>query len=1009
MQTQTDGILFRNDGNTFIAKKSEKTKNKSNKSKQTQNPKNKFSKQFEQHIRIFSVLLFLTAVLIFLALISYTTKDEMFSSFKFSDIIGLIKASEEVMIKAQATHNWLGLIGASVSSFLYNSTIGFTVIILPVILGIFAVRLFKVCKIEKKYIKNSIVALLLATVFSGIAGIIAQAEWPFFLSHQWHGLAGEFIASVFSGLIGYIGSFLLLATGFVLLFIFATDIKWNTLQKKISSAKVNITKRLESLNFGFISKISQKIRSKDEKDEDDENNSSPASTEAFYEPQDPARILRRNLDYGVYKEDEKEYPSNLSEITDNKDNKDNNNDLDIPAYERKYLNLKPGSNDNILDKIKWKNEQPDDKNNDKEEDFDYRGSQIENARNYQNNNIEETINEPEQKEQNFIKSDEEPPKSINIDFNNKETIAETSDDINNDDLTDMQFDHNEILDEDLSESKESEERIEDDAKEEESIEDQPQQIESDDETLPNISINKRLGPENEFQEEIKEENQPINLLSTDIHDEKIDYNFPHIGLLTDEEEIEEVNDEELQTNARVLKEKLETFKIPIENLTVTPGPVVTQYEFVPAPGIKVSKIENLADDIAMALKARGIRIIAPVPGKGTVGIEIPNQNPAMVRFSHIVKSSKFHSNKFRLPIALGKTISGEVYCADLSRMPHLLIAGATGAGKSVGINTIISSLLFKMHPKNIKFVIIDPKKVEMRQYSAIKKHFLAVSPDIKESIITDPQDAVVALKAVCEEMDRRYDILAEVGQRNIFDYNKKVREGKIRDSNDMVFKTMPFIVVVIDELADLMLTASKEVEQPIIRIAQLARAVGIHLVIATQRPSVDVITGIIKANIPARAAYLVASKVDSRTILDIMGAEQLLGNGDMLFLPSGSPKPIRLQNSFISTDEVENLCNFISEQQGYSAPYELPSLNDGNDGGGINKEDRDDLFEEAARLVISQQQGSVSLIQRRLKVGYARAGRIIDELEDAGVVGPFDGSKARQVLMESEMELDAVL
>jgi len=411
----------------------------------------------------------------------------------------------------------------------------------------------------------------------------------------------------------------------------------------------------------------------------------------------------------------------------------------------------------------------------------------------------------------------------------------------------------------------------------------------------------------------------------------------------------------------------------------------------------------------MALKARGIRIIAPVPGKGTVGIEIPNQNPVMVRFSQIVKSSKFHSNKFRLPIALGKTISGEVYCADLSRMPHMLIAGATGAGKSVGINTIIASLLFKMHPKNLKFVIIDPKKVELRQYNVLKKHFLAVSPDIKDSIITDPQDAVVALKAVCEEMDRRYDVLAEVGQRNILDYNWKVREGKIKDNENMVFKTMPYIVVVIDELADLMLTASKEVEQPIIRIAQLARAVGIHLVIATQRPSVDVITGIIKANIPARAAYLVASKVDSRTILDVMGADQLLGNGDMLFLPSGSPKPIRLQNSFISTDEVEDLCNFIGNQVGYSKPYELPSLNEGNSGGGISKEDRDGLFEDAARLVIAHQQGSVSLLQRRLKIGYARAGRIVDELEDAGVLGPFDGSKARQVLMESEMELEAVL
>jgi DNA segregation ATPase FtsK/SpoIIIE, S-DNA-T family len=514
---------------------------------------------------------------------------------------------------------------------------------------------------------------------------------------------------------------------------------------------------------------------------------------------------------------------------------------------------------------------------------------------------------------------------------------------------------------------------------------------------------------------VKEVHEPVikapeNLLSTSLHDKNISYNAPHFGLLINKDESIEVNDEELKTNARILQDKLETFKIYIENLSVTPGPVVTQYEFVPAPGIKISKIESLADDLAMALKARGIRIIAPIPGKGTVGIEIPNSNPSMVRFSQVVRSAKFMESDKHLPLALGKTISGEVVVTDLAKMPHLLVAGSTGSGKSVGVNTIINSLLYKKKPNELKFAIVDPKKVELQHYKALSNHFLAVCPDIDDLIITNPEEAVILLKSLCKEMDMRYDILAESGQRNIFDYNTKVNQGKIKDTEDMVHRAMPFIVVIIDELADLMLTAGKEVETPITRLAQLARAVGIHLVVATQRPSVDVITGIIKANFPARIAYLVASKVDSRTILDMGGADQLLGNGDMLFLPGGQPKPERVQNSFISTDEVEDICEFIQNQVGYDKPYMLPSLIEKNSAGDtINRDDRDPLFADAARVIITHQQGSVSLLQRRLKIGYARAGRIVDELEAAGIVGPYDGSKARKVYMESEAELEAVL
>lgn len=498
---------------------------------------------------------------------------------------------------------------------------------------------------------------------------------------------------------------------------------------------------------------------------------------------------------------------------------------------------------------------------------------------------------------------------------------------------------------------------------------------------------------------------PFNPISTTTLDEKISYIPPPIDLFIDDENKFQVNEDELKYNAQLLQEKLETFKIFIQNLKVIPGPVVTQYEFVPAPGIKISKIQSLADDIALALKAKGIRIIAPVPGRGTVGIEIPNKKPLVVRFGNCLKNARLNPN-YKLPIIMGKTISGEIFIDDLSRMPHLLIAGATGSGKSVGINTIISSLIYYLHPQNLKLVIIDPKKVELSHYQTLLYHYLAVSPEIEDAIFTDPLDAVLVLKALVAEMQFRYDLLASVQQRNIVEYNKKVKAGFFKDNSEFVHKPMPYIVVIIDELADLMLTTGKEIESLIIRLAQLARAVGIHLVVATQRPSVDIITGLIKANFPARISYLVASRVDSRTIIDNIGAEQLLGNGDMLFLPNGSPIPIRLQNAFLTTEEVEAICQHIGSQKGFSKPYYLPVVNENKSNkDGIKKDGLDDLFEKAAYLVVQTQQASVSLIQRRLKVGYNRAGRIMDELEALGIVGPFDGSKGRAVKIANEEEL----
>lgn len=492
-------------------------------------------------------------------------------------------------------------------------------------------------------------------------------------------------------------------------------------------------------------------------------------------------------------------------------------------------------------------------------------------------------------------------------------------------------------------------------------------------------------------------------------DEEIEYTKPSVDLLDVPVEVDKVSDEELRSNADLLRSKLEVFGIQIESVSVIPGPVVTLYELVPAEGVKISRITSLADDLALALQARGIRIIAPIPGKGAVGVEIPNRKPQIVKFKSIVSSPKFKDMRFNLPIAMGKTTTGEIVVDDLSKMPHLLIAGATGSGKSVGINTIMMSMLYKLHPSEIKFVIIDPKKIELSIYRKLSRHFLAISPDVPEEIITESGNAVLALKCSEAEMDNRYSLLAKAGVRNIQDYNKKLAEGKLQDTEETKFIKLPYIVIVIDELADLMLTAAREVEDPITRLAQLARAIGIHLVLATQRPSVDVITGLIKANFPARIAYQVASRIDSRTILDQNGAEQLLGNGDMLYLAAGSSKPERLQNSFLSTEETERVVDYIAGQQGFSRPYQLPSVLNRKKNGGSLASEFDEMFEEAARVVVRHQQASTSFLQRRLKLGYGRAARVIDELEEAGIIGPFEGSKGREVLLESEAELDARL
>ncbi len=494
-------------------------------------------------------------------------------------------------------------------------------------------------------------------------------------------------------------------------------------------------------------------------------------------------------------------------------------------------------------------------------------------------------------------------------------------------------------------------------------------------------------------------------------EEKINYKWPSLDKLDPQpEEDFKVAEEELTRNAELLKEKLKLFDIQIEDISVTPGPVVTLYEIVPSPGVKISRIVGLEHDIALALAARGIRIIAPIPGKSAIGVEIPNTEASLVTARSVLSHIK--EKKAELPLAMGKQINGDVYITDLAKMPHMLIAGSTGSGKSVGINMIIASLLYSKHPSEVKLVMIDPKKIELSFYNKLRRHYLAVSPDLDEDIITNPQNAVLLLKSVEYEMEKRYDKLAKAGVRNIVDYNKKVKDPKKRpkDTETIKHHPLPYLIVIIDELADLMITAGKEVEEPIARLAQLARAVGIHLVLATQRPSVNVITGVIKANFSARVAYQVATKIDSRTILDMNGAEQLLGKGDMLFLPTGHPKPIRIQNAFISTEEVEKITDYIYSQQGFSKPYFLPSMYEKKKAAAGNfLADLDSMFEDAARVIVRHQQGSVSLLQRRLKLGYSRAARIVDQLEEAGIVGPNDGSKARTVLVENEEQLETIL
>ncbi len=513
------------------------------------------------------------------------------------------------------------------------------------------------------------------------------------------------------------------------------------------------------------------------------------------------------------------------------------------------------------------------------------------------------------------------------------------------------------------------------------------------------------------EEEVPEEEIPVKAQPVSKYDPVLDlrnYKYPTLELLEQHGSEKIVhNADELETHKNQIIATLKNYDIHIQKIAATVGPTVTLYEIVPAPGVRISRIKNLEDDIALSLAALGIRIIAPIPGKGTIGIEVPNVKKTVVSMKTLLASEKFQNNNYSLPIAIGKKIDNENFIVDLAAMPHLLMAGATGQGKSVGVNALLVSLLYKKHPSQLKFVLVDPKKVELSLYRVIEKHFLAKLPGEDESIITDTKKVIHTLNALCIEMDNRYDLLKEAHCRNIKEYNEKFTARKLNPEKGHQY--LPFIVLVVDEFADLIMTAGKEVELPIARLAQLARAVGIHLIIATQRPSVNIITGTIKANFPARIAFKVSSKIDSRTILDAGGAEQLIGKGDMLISYNG--EITRLQCAFVDTPEVENVCRFIGDQHGYPSAFLLPEYVDEKEmeGRDFDMNDKDPLFEDAARLIVSNQMGSTSLIQRRMKLGYNRAGRLMDQLEAAGVVGPNQGSKAREVVIKTDVELQELL
>ena len=934
-------------------------------------PAEKFYFNIKFQTKVFAILLMCFSALLFIALISYTPQDEANAQISFFDLFSMFSDDPVIKFKFDTTQNLLGLLGAYISNFLINRTIGYLIIGVPIFLLIWAWNLYKTGEIPEKIITNTNIYIIFSIAISFFIATLTLFS-PFAdIPKEFYGTIGLFIPSMFAKIFSPIGALV-----FSLLFLALLIYKFTSIKK--IGVKQTFKNIIKPFNIKvLIAKLNDSLNKPDEEKSTNNN--------VNYATVTPNVIPKENVSKKTISNDKQQNEINTKNSTIEITTLDNDfaepskevqpviNIFDSQEVENNFIN----PTNTIATKLQNKNSN-----------LNIEDELLEKFRNKtQIKIVDETLNT---QDNNIVNDDE----NINIAADNiklsepTKYIPEAS---NN-----FSIKSNSPLDVELASLTENEGKPKDQltldvdtpamyAKEE------IRKIEQEKITI-NSSGNKEL-------------KNPLSVASLE---ENIKYSSPQIELLDKGDEVF-ADEDELKRNGQILQEKLKTFNIEISNLAVTRGPVVTQYEFELADGIKVSRVEGLADDLTMALKAKSIRILAPVPEKGTVGVQIPNSKPSIVRFRSVVSSEQFANSHFELPLALGKTVSGKPFVADLTRMPHLLIAGSTGSGKSVGINTIINSLLYKKQPRQLKFIIIDPKKVELQQYSRLANHFLAISPDIESDIVTEPQDAVTVLKAAVLEMEKRLEIFANAGQKNIKEYNLKVREGKLKNNTDYDHRELPYIVVIIDELADLMLTGKKEIETPIVRLAQMARATGIHLIVATQRPSVDVITGIIKANFPARIAYLVAQKVDSRTILDGSGAETLLGNGDMLFLPSNQPNPLRLQNPFLSTDEVDKICNFIGNQTGYSEPYMLPSTFEEATESGLVLADVDELFRKAAEIVIEQQQASGSMLQTFLKIGHQRAKRIILQLENAKIVGKEQGSKPREVLLDSVADLEKIL
>ena len=923
--------------------------------------KGKSSLDAKRKLDIIGLLLMAAAFLLLLALVSHSHADETVADIGFGDFVRLFGGDPEIQARADTTSNWLGLFGAIIANFFINITLGYFSIAFPVLLMLWGWSILRRRDLRAlAYYTNY--SLVLVFLFSTFFGLIRLVSWMPDLSASWSGNIGDFVAGLISRLIGTTGGVIVILTTIIVLAVVVVDYDIQATldrgRRLLEWLRGRIGGRASALNEAYRAQRAAAVETAE---------ASPASVpdEA---PVEGKKARRRNAEQPPAPVT----PPPPLEVSISRQKEEDRSWIYPPAgggAETAEADAPtPRSNGTIS-----------------RDDIAGLGEALASG---------------------SMPGERKIPGGGPVPAAGKAAAAAGTTEA-------AAKDSQRVSDRDEAVSRSAVSPTAADR----AANSGGGAVDTDvpgAAALSDVVANEheRKAVQAAVAKKVMESDSAADAdaLNKELAETTLRYNFPTPDLLDRQAGTHSVSDEELRVKAAQVKEKLAVFGIGIESISVTPGPVVTLFELVPDSSVKISKITSLSDDLALALAARGIRIIAPIPGKSAVGIEIPNSAPELVNFRSVVTAPEFGKSKHRLTLGLGKSITGDVVCDDLARMPHLLIAGATGSGKSVGINVMITSLLYRMKPQQVKFVMIDPKKIELAQYRDLNQHFLATCPDIDEDIITDPTNAVIVLKSLELEMDMRYTKLAKAGVRHVDDYNAKVEAGQLRDSEQIKHYKLPYIVVIIDELADLMITAAREVEEPIARLAQLARAVGIHLVVATQRPSVDVITGVIKANFPARIAYQVASRIDSRTVLDGPGADQLLGNGDMLYLPGGQPKPVRIQNAYLSTAEVERVVEFISSQRGYLRPYTLPSVRTQQKA--KSREDEigtDDLIYEAARLIVRHQQGSVSLLQRRLKIGYSRAARIVDQLEMAGIVGPYDGSKARQVMVEDEEQLEDIL